>query len=61
VTRLVQAIRTDVSASTEQDLSNAQRQALDTLLGKLDAMPAASARDGLSNRDHHQILDGAAA
>ncbi len=56
VTRLVQAIRTDVSAAPERTRS--QRQALDTLLKKLDAMPTTPVADGFSNRDHDQLLYG---
>jgi putative addiction module CopG family antidote len=33
-----------------------QREALDRLCQKLDAMPAATHGDGLTNRDHDRIL-----
>ena len=59
VTRLVHVIQIDVSASTEPDRARALRQALDTLSKRLDAMAAAAVSDGLSNRDHDQILYGA--
>jgi hypothetical protein len=57
VTRLMRTIRTDVAMSPEE--THGQLERLSTLRRKLASMPAAAVSDGLSNRDHDQILYGA--
>jgi predicted DNA-binding antitoxin AbrB/MazE fold protein len=43
--------------STPVDLQS-QQQALDAMFAAVDQLPQASPTDGLSNRDHDQILYG---
>ena len=49
-----------VSGNTPEvsERTNRQRESLKRLGGKLDAMPVAAIKDGLSNRDHDQMLYG---
>jgi hypothetical protein len=53
VGRILQSIRSD---SPAPDRTHQQREALTRLCQKLDAMPAATHSDGLTNRDHDRIL-----
>jgi hypothetical protein len=53
VDRILQSIGAE---SPADDHARQQRDALDRLCQKLDAMPAATPGDGLTNRDHDRIL-----
>jgi hypothetical protein len=58
VARLMRSIQAEVSPTGNHTVEQLER--LTDLRRKLAAMPTTSISDGLSNRDHDQILYGAA-
>jgi hypothetical protein len=58
VARLMRSIQADVGPAG--DHTREQLEKLSELRRKLTVMPAATVSDGLSNRDHDQILYGSA-
>jgi hypothetical protein len=48
----------DVEAVQAPDILNKQKQALDAMFAVVDQLPQKPQDDGLSNRDHDQILYG---
>jgi hypothetical protein len=51
-------IVSDVEAEPAPDVLQKQKQALDAMFAVVDRLPQTPQDDGLSNRDHDQILYG---
>jgi hypothetical protein len=54
----VVGIVSNVEAEPTPDVLHKQQQALDAMFALVDRLPQKSQDDGLSNRDHDQILYG---